>query len=129
MPGARRAKLKQRDWKLRIDDVLEALERIQGYIAGLTREQFIDDRRTIDAVARNMEIIGEAVHYIPKKVKKRHQRVPWDKMRDLRNYLAHEYFGVDDHLVWETATRNLPPLRPALERVLESEEERQQRRG
>lgn len=112
------AKLKKRDWTLRITDILEAMAKIEDYIAGMTRDAFLADRLTIDAVTRNIEIIGEAAAYVPGKVKKRNNGIPWEKLRKFRNYLAHEYFGVDDRMVWETATRNLPPLRPALERAL-----------
>lgn len=114
----REKRLRHRDWRLRITDILDALERIEGYVAGQTRELFLADRMVIDAVTRNLEIIGEAARHVPGFVKKGHARVPWDKLRELRNYLAHEYFGVDHRLIWETATRNLPPLRPALKRAL-----------
>ncbi|MEO5335634.1 MAG: DUF86 domain-containing protein [Magnetospirillum sp. WYHS-4] len=119
--------LKRRDWKLRIDDILHSLERIESYIAGLSRDAFVADERTVDAVTRNIEIIGEAAHYVPGAVKKQNGGIPWDKLRKLRNYLAHEYFGVDRGLVWETATRNLPPLRPALIKALRSEPRRERR--
>jgi uncharacterized protein with HEPN domain len=121
--------LKHRDWKLRIDDILQALERIEGYIAGLTQEAFVGDERTQDAVTRNIEIIGEAAHYVPGAVKRQNGGIPWDKLRKLRNYLAHEYFGVDPAMVWETATRNLPPLKPALARALRTEIPRGKRRA
>lgn len=120
---------KRRDWKLRIDDILQALEKIEGYVAGLTQDGFAEDARTVDAVTRNMEIIGEAAHYVPGAVKKQNGAVPWDKLRKLRNYLAHEYFGVDPSMVWETATRNLPPLKPALAKALRTELVRGKRRG
>lgn len=115
------AKLKKRDWTLRIADILEAMGRIEDYVTGQTRESFLADSMLIDAVTRNIEIIGEAAAYVPGKVKKRNGGIPWEKLRKFRNYLAHEYFGVDDCMVWETATRNLPPLRPALERALENQ--------
>lgn len=123
------AALKKRDWKMRIDDILQAIDRIEGYIAGLTAEAFLSDVRTQDAVTRNIEIIGEASHYVPGGVKRQNGGIPWDKLRQLRNYLAHEYFGVDPALVWETATRNLPPLRPALAKVRHTEWRRERRRG
>lgn len=118
---ARGAKLKKRDWKLRITDILEAMAKIEHYLGGYTRDSFLNDPLTIDAVIRNISIIGEAAAYVPGGVKKRNGSIPWDKLRKLRNYLVHEYFGVDHHMVWETVTRNLPPLKPALVRALETE--------
>ncbi len=117
----RNGRLKRRDWKLRVTDIMEAMEKIDRYLAGYTRETFLGDPLTMDAVVRNISIIGEAAAWVPGAVKKRNDGVPWEKLRKLRNYLVHEYFGIDPHMVWETVTRNLPPLRPALKRALKTD--------
>jgi len=109
----------RRGWRHRVEDVLHSLEKIEKYVAGFSLESFLEDRRTVDAVIRNLEIIGEAMHHIPGPVKRNYPGVPWDRLRLLRNYLAHEYFGVDDRMVWETVTRNLPNLKPAMHKVLQ----------
>jgi len=67
-------------------------------------------------------VVGEAARHIPAEVETRHSELPWHRMRGLRNVLVHEYFGVSLTTVWETATRNLPPLVPQLRRILEEEQ-------
>jgi uncharacterized protein with HEPN domain len=108
-----------RSWQFRIEDILEALDKVDRYITGMDYDAFLADEKTVDAVERNFEIIGEAVANLPTEVRVRYPTIPWDKMRGLRNILAHEYFGVDLSIVWQTALEDLPPLRPQLERILE----------
>jgi hypothetical protein len=84
----------------------------------MTSDAFRADEKTVDAVVRNLVVIGEASRHIPEDVEQRHPGIPWDKMRGIRNVVAHEYFGVDAGILWETARHDLPPLRPLLERLL-----------
>ena len=107
-----------RSWRFRIEDILESLDKIDRYIAGIEYDAFLADDKTIDAVERNFEIIGEAVANLPGEVLARYPEIPWSKMRGLRNILAHEYFGVDVSIIWQTAQEDLPPLRPQLQRIL-----------
>jgi uncharacterized protein with HEPN domain len=107
-----------RDWRMRIEDILEAVERIARYIAGLDFEGFVEDQRTVGAVIRNLEVIGEAARAIDETITKQYADVPWSEMRGIRNVLAHEYFGVDAAIVWKTATAELPPLVPALRAIV-----------
>ena len=69
-------------------------------------------------MARELEIIGEAARHIPPDVEAIHPQIPWRLMRDMRNVIAHEYFGVDWQIVWETAVNDLPVLVPFLENIL-----------
>lgn len=108
-----------RDWKLRIEDILDAIERIQRYTAGFDLEGFTADQMTIDAVVRNIEIIGEAARYIPVEVERRHQGIPWATMRGIRNRLIHGYAEVDVDIIWRTCRDNLPPVVPLLRQVLQ----------
>jgi uncharacterized protein with HEPN domain len=110
-----------RDWRLRIDDILEAINRIDAYTRGMTEETFAQDSRTIDAVVRNLEIIGEASRHIDETVLRDAPEIPWDKMRGLRNVVAHAYFGVDVGIIWHTARNDLPPLDAPLRRLLEKQ--------
>lgn len=107
-----------RDWRLRIDDILEAITRIDAYTRGMTQEAFATDSRTIDAVVRNLEIVGEASSHVDDAILRAAPEVPWDKMRGLRNVVAHEYFGVDVGIIWHTARNDLPPLEAPLRRLL-----------
>ena len=84
----------------------------------MTPAEFCTDSKTIDAVVRNLIVIGEASRHIPESIEQRHPEVPWSTMRGIRNVVVHEYFGVDAGIVWETARHDLPPLLPLLENVL-----------
>lgn len=106
-----------RPWESRLRDIFDAVQKIERYTRGMTREAFAADDRTIDAVVRNLIVLGEASRHIPPAVETRHPGVPWDKMRGIRN-VVHEYFGVDAEILWQTARDDLPPLLPLLERVL-----------
>jgi uncharacterized protein with HEPN domain len=107
-----------RDWKARLQDITDAIAKIDRYTRGMTSDTFRADEKTVDAVVRNLIVIGEASRHIPEDVERRHPEVPWDKMRGIRNVVVHEYFGVDAEILWETARHDLPPLRPLLERLL-----------
>jgi uncharacterized protein with HEPN domain len=110
----------RRGWKLRISDIVEAIENATDYSAGMTFEQFVDDRKTIDAVVRNFIVIGEAASHLSDDFIENHPDLPWREMRDIRNIVVHEYFGVDNLIVWETLQKNLPPLLPLLKDLLKS---------
>jgi uncharacterized protein with HEPN domain len=110
--------MQRRDWRLRVEDILEAIQRIDAYLQGLDYAAFVADRRTADAVLRNLEIVGEAAHHIPPEVRRRHPQMPWSVMRGIRNRLAHAYFAVDLTVIWDTSTQDLHPLVPELERML-----------
>ena len=108
-----------RSWELRIADITEAIEIVFEYTAGMSFEQFVSDRKTIDAVIRNFIIIGEAASHLPDDLIVRHPELPWREMRDMRNIVVHEYFGVDNRVVWETLQKNLPPLLLQLRKPIE----------
>jgi len=105
---------------VRVEDMLEAIERIEEFVQGIDLDAFLKDRRTSDAIVRNLEIIGEAARNVPEDVASRHPGVPWKKAREMRNVLAHAYFGVDLPTVWRTIQEDLPPLEARLHEVLRS---------
>jgi len=92
----------RREWELRIKDILVAISAVQAYTEGMKYEAFVTDRRTVDAVIRNLIVIG------------------WRDMADMRNFVVHEYFGVSDKIIWDTVQKDLPPLIPVLEGLLRS---------
>lgn len=104
----------------RIQDILDALDAIRSYTAGMAFSDFVADRRTVDAVIRNLAVIGEAASHIPEEVCADYTDIPWTDMRAMRNFVVHEYFGVSDAILWNTVTRNLPSLHEPLARILES---------
>lgn len=107
-----------RSWEFRISDIIEAIEKVLEYSRGMVFEQFAADRKTIDAVIRNFTVIGEAASHLPEEFIKKHPDLPWREMRDMRNIVVHEYFGVDNLILWETAQKNLPPILPLLKNLL-----------
>ena len=109
-----------RSWRVRIEDILDAIDNIEHYVAGLDFEAFEADRKTVDAVERNLEIIGEATANLPDEVLARWPEVPWRYMKGVRNLLAHEYFGVDVGILWQTIQEDLPAITPLLHKVLAS---------
>ena len=79
---------------------------------------FKSDTKTVDAVVRNFEIIGEVAAQLPEDLSADHPEIPLQDMRDMRNVLAHEYFGINEKIVWETLQNDLPPLVPMLKDLL-----------
>lgn len=110
-----------RDWRLRIQDILESVAKIQRYTAGMSFEEFQADEKTIDAVIRNFEIIGEAARHIPREIQECYPDLPWAEMRGMRDILIHQYFGVSLPIVWHTIQYDLPPLVRELQKILERE--------
>ena len=108
-----------RDWRIRVEDIVEAASAIAAYVHGLSYEEFAGDRKTVDAVVRNLEVIGEAARHVPEEVRARFPELPWSDMADTRNVLIHEYFGVDLTILWKTASVDLPAILPALKRVID----------
>ncbi|MBI2918413.1 MAG: DUF86 domain-containing protein [Chloroflexi bacterium] len=109
-----------RVWRLRLRHIMEAAAKIRGYSEGMTFEQFSAASMVVDAVIRNLEVIGEAARHIPLDVEEAYPQVPWADMRAMRNILAHEYESVDLSVVWDTIRNDLPPLVPLLQAVLEA---------
>ena len=107
-----------RAWSFRLRDILDSIAAIEEYVAGMTYEQFAHDRRTVDAVIRNLGIIGEAANHVPAEVQAQYAAIEWDGMRRMRNFVVHVYFGVDLPLVWKTIQEDLPPLKTLLSVIL-----------
>ena len=107
-----------RDFNLYLDDILESINRILQYIADQNFETFADDQKTVDAVVRNLEIIGEAARNLPDGVKEAMADIQWKKIIALRNILTHEYFGINKQIVWDVVQTKLHPLKSACEKVM-----------
>ena len=99
--------------ELYLQDILEAIGQIESYVAGIDRAGFAAERMRIDAVVRNLEVIGEAVKHLPESERTLVPGIPWRKIAGLRDILAHEYFGIDLDIIWDVVTVHLPPLKKA----------------
>ena len=111
----------RRDWKLRAEDILQAIRTIERHTQGMTLEGFSADDKTRDAVAPNLTVIGEAARHIPDDVLARYPEIPWAEVRAMRNALAHEYFRIALPIIWDTIRQDLQPLAGILQRMLEEQ--------
>jgi uncharacterized protein with HEPN domain len=107
-----------REWRACLDDMVQAAERALGYVQGLTYEQFAADLKTIDAVSYAIVVIVEAASALKDTGPKLAPELPWADIRGMRNRVAHEYFGVDVKVLWETVREDLPSLLAALRAML-----------
>lgn len=107
---------------LYLEDIVLSMKRVQEYIAGHDFEHFKWDYKTVDAVIRNFEIIGEASKNLPKIIKNKYTYVPWEEMYLLRNRISHEYFGIDYEIIWEIATKQLPENYKDISEILKLEQ-------
>lgn len=110
-----------RTYSMYLDDMILSMSRISVYIEGYSFESFRDDPKTVDAVIRNFEIIGEASKNLPNSLKEKYPNVPWKEMYILRNRVSHEYFGVDYGIIWNIATQYLPKNLLQIQEILRKE--------
>jgi uncharacterized protein with HEPN domain len=108
-----------RNFKMYLQDMVDAMDAIQSYIADLDFEKFKANRMAADAVIRNFEIIGEAANNIPEEIQQAYKNIPWRKMYGLRNMITHEYFGLDYSTIWTIATKDLQQNKIDLLKLLE----------
>ena len=99
----------KRDAELLVEDMLDALRKIDSYTSGMDHSAFLQDETTVDAVVRNLEVPGEAARQIPHAFAAGHPDVPWRKITGLRNRIVHDYFGLDLEIIWQIIRNDLPP--------------------
>ena len=100
--------MSRRATPLLVEDIWEAIEKIQRYVAGLDHDAFIKDDKTIDSVVRNLKIIGEVANRVPEDFRARHTEIEWHRIIGLRNRIVHDYFSIDVEIVWEIVQKDLP---------------------
>jgi uncharacterized protein with HEPN domain len=113
--------MSRRKWKLYVEDILESLDLVKQYIGSMDSGDFKEDRKTIDAVVRNLEIIGEASKFIPDRIKSKYCDVDWPGMVGLRNRIAHKYFDISLNVVWRIIKNELPTLDEQMRQILQEE--------
>jgi uncharacterized protein with HEPN domain len=107
-----------RDYKVYLDDIIQAVAKIEQYTSALTQANFSKDEKTLDAVVRNLEIIGEAVKKLPEIIRSKHPNVDWKKIAGLRDILIHEYYGIDVEIIWDIIKNKLPVLAKQVQEML-----------
>lgn len=90
--------------------IRDAIDTIEEYLEVVSYEEFTSKKMIIDAVVRELEIIGEASNNLSDAFRERHPDIVWRRMKDMRNFLIHEYFGVNTKVVWDTCKEDLPKL-------------------
>ena len=113
----------KRNIRLFLQDMLDAIEKVERYTAGLTFEEFQTSEIVIGATVRNLEIIGEAARQVPVELRHRHTGVDWRRVVGFRNIVVHAYFDVDLDIVWTIATRQLEALKCTLREILAGQPE------
>lgn len=105
---------------IRLQHILEAISRIKRYVDGKSFEEFVDDDMLYYAVVKNIEIIGEASNLLTDSFKSEHPKTPWKMVTGMRNYIVHEYFQVDNTVIWDVITRDLLELEKQVNAYLQS---------
>jgi len=106
-----------------IEDIISATGKVMDFVKNISYEEFIQDDKTVFAVVRALEIIGEAAKNIPDDIRKNYPEIPWKDMAGMRDKVIHEYFGVKLSIVWRAVKEEIPPLKPIFEKILRDLEE------
>lgn len=109
--------MSKRDLELYIEDIRDAISKIEKYVEGFSLDEFIKDTKTMDAVIKNLAVIGEAVKNIPSEIRLKYSEVPWAEIMGMRNKIIHEYFGIDEEILWETIQEDLPKFKEQIKKL------------
>jgi uncharacterized protein with HEPN domain len=107
-----------RNLKLYFEDILNSIGKRERYVRDLNYQQFIADEKTFDAVAYNLQIIGEAIKNVPPEIRKNYPQLEWRKIAGLRDIIAHSYFNIDEVIIWDIIANKLPNLKNQIEQIL-----------
>ena len=109
--------MKDRDLRDYINDLIEACEDILSFTMGMSYSDFAQDKRTVNAVIRSLEVIGEATKNLPVSFRNNYPDIPWKQMAGMRDKLIHEYFGVDKQMVWQVVEKHIPNTLPLVKKM------------
>jgi uncharacterized protein with HEPN domain len=107
--------MKNRDYRDYLQDILDSIIETKEFIKGMEFEDFVEDKKTINAIVRSLEVIGEATKKIPDSLREKYPQIPWKRMAGMRDKLIHEYWGVDLEILWEVINNELPPIEPLIQ--------------
>jgi uncharacterized protein with HEPN domain len=112
-----------RSVSLFIKDILQNMSDAMEFIEGVSYDQFAADKKTLNALLRSIEVIGEAAKNIPDEVRANYPRVPWKEMSGMRDKVIHSYFGVDRQTVWLVVKNRIPAIIPLMQQILQDLEQ------
>ncbi len=112
----------KRSFKLFLQDIVDGIRRIKEYTDSLELDDFLEKRMTIDAVVRNIEIIGEATKHVPERIKEKYSSIPWTRVQNMRNIVVHKYWGVDTDVLWDIIKNKLDELEEQIQDILSKEQ-------
>lgn len=116
--------MSERSLDLLLQDILESIQNIKTFTAGLSFAQYNSDLKTQHAVERNFSIIGESVSRLPSSFIQKYPGIDWRKIKDFRNFLIHDYFGIDNSIVWNITTQYLDGLEMQIAAIIENLKEK-----
>ncbi len=105
-------------YKVRLQHIIDAILAIESYTKGVTREEFAESSMMFNATLRQLEIMGEAANRLSENILTTHDEVPWARIIGLRNMVIHEYFGIDDKMIWNIIQYNIPPFKASVLAIL-----------
>lgn len=112
--------MSNRDWTLFIKDMYTCADKVLLYTKDLCREDFFADSKTFDAVIRNLQIIGEAAKKLPPDIKRKYKTVEWKKIAGLRDIVVHDYFGINEDIIWDVICNKIPELKQSTDFILKN---------
>ena len=105
--------------RIRLQHIVLEIQEASSFAEGISFEEFVEDRKTVKAIIRSIEVIGEAAAKVSENIRTQHPDIPWKQIIGMRNHLIHAYFDIDFKTVWKTVKDNLPPLLKRLQSILE----------
>ncbi|MBI5248976.1 MAG: DUF86 domain-containing protein [Desulfomonile tiedjei] len=111
-----------RDYRVFLDDILDAARKVLEYTAGFSDEEFFSDRKTVEAVVWNLQIIGEAAKRVPEEIRSRYPDLPWREMGGLRDIIVHQYLGIKLDVIWKVIQNDVPMVENRIRWILDQME-------
>lgn len=107
-----------REWFVRLEDILESIERVETSLEGLSYDEFERNHDKTDAAIRNLTVIGEAANHVPEEIQKKFPNISWARVVAMRNFVVHEYFGITLKVIWDTVIEALPTLKKEVSNIV-----------
>lgn len=108
-----------REYKDYVQDIVDSMDKAASFVGTMSFAQFTKDEKSVFAVVRALEIIGEAVKKIPVEIRRKYPEIPWREMAGIRDIVIHEYFRVDLEIIWNVVKERIPALKPSFEKMME----------